>query len=322
VGTADECKNCGAPVAGRYCSACGQKADVRILSLGRFLADAIGDLYNLDSRMWRSLGTLTFKPGRLTHRYLEGQRARYTPPFRMYIVTSVAFFLAVSLIRFESRAPAEGPAAESVDAAVAAAPDDAGLTPIPGEDAAPEPAEPEVADDGAFKFTVDDGAWGCRLGGGLSPTARARLEAACRKIEADSGASFVRAFVDNVPVMMLVFIPIVAAIMNALYLFSRRKYVEHLLFFVHVHTFFFFTALITVLVARGAELATWLERPVRIVEIVAWGYFPVYLYLAMRYLYRQGHALTSVKYVALGGGYFLALMLTLLGMVLYTAMTL
>jgi hypothetical protein len=66
---------------------------VRILSLGRLLADAAGDLFNFDSRLWRSLGTLAFKPGRLTRSYIEGQRARYAPPFRMYVVTSVAFFL-------------------------------------------------------------------------------------------------------------------------------------------------------------------------------------------------------------------------------------
>ena len=73
----------------------------------------------------------------------------------------------------------------------------------------------------------------------MSPRLRARFEAACRKIEDDGGESFGRAFADNFSVMMLVFIPIVAAIMKVLYLFARRKYVEHLLFFLHVHTLFF-----------------------------------------------------------------------------------
>lgn len=150
---------------------------------------------------------------------------------------------------------------------------------------------------------------------------RARLEA-CRKIEADSGASFSRAFADNVPLMMLVFIPIVAAIMKILYLFARRKYVEHLLFFLHVHTFFFLTALITILVGRGADLAPWLEWPARIVGIVSWIYFFVYLYLAMRHVYGQGYALTAVKYVVLGATYFFAFMLTLVSMNVYTAVTL
>ena len=63
------------------------------------LADALGDLYSFDSRLWRSLVTLALKPGRLTSLYLEGQRARFTPPFRMYVVTSLVFFVAFSLVR-------------------------------------------------------------------------------------------------------------------------------------------------------------------------------------------------------------------------------
>src|SRR6478736_2879997 len=93
-----ECKNCGEPLAGRYCSACGQAADVRIPSFGGLVVDALGDVFNFDSRVWRSLATLV-RPGRLTARFLEGQRAKYTPPFRLYIVTSLVFFAVFSLGR-------------------------------------------------------------------------------------------------------------------------------------------------------------------------------------------------------------------------------
>jgi predicted amidophosphoribosyltransferase len=48
VTTPVDCPNCGSALAGAYCSACGQKADVRIVSLGQLLAEAIGDLYNFD----------------------------------------------------------------------------------------------------------------------------------------------------------------------------------------------------------------------------------------------------------------------------------
>jgi hypothetical protein len=60
----------------------------------------------------------------------------------------------------------------------------------------------------------------------------------------------------------------------------------------------------------------------RIASAVAWVYFPVYLYRAMRHVYRQGHALTAVKYVSLGFGYFVALLITLLGLFVVTVLTL
>jgi hypothetical protein len=312
VNAAAECKNCGAVLTGRFCSACGQSADVRIPSFGRMLANACDDVFDLDSRLWRSVACL-WMPGRLTSRFLEGRRAAYTPPFRMYVVASVAFFLIFSLTRPEPPEITVAPAAPSGGEAAAPAIDAAGVGP-------PAQAAPEQE---PIHLTVDEEGWSCNLGGErMNDWRRARLEAACRMIERDSGASFVRAFLDNIPLTMLVFIPIVAALMRVLYLFAGRKYVEHLLFFVHVHTFFFVVAAVTLLLSRLPALAPWLESPVRIVGWVVWTYFPIYLFAAMRHVYRQRYALTAVKYVLLGGGYFFAFLMTLLGLTIYTAMTL
>jgi hypothetical protein len=336
VTTAAECQNCGAALAGAYCSGCGQKGDVRVPTLGHVLADALAELSNFDSRIWRSLAALALRPGRLTLAYFAGQRMRYAPPFRMYIVTSVAFFLLFSLARltspsFDPEATAESidEAAASIDARVNAAVDaalgGAGTPsppmPRPSDERAPPQAEAaELAGLGISRD--DDGRWECQFDRDLEPRMRERLEAACRKIESDSGASFARAFADNVPLMMLVFIPLVAAIMKVLYLFARRKYVEHLVFFLHVHTFFFFSGVVVIVLGLAARWLPWLEGPVLLATIAAWIYFPIYVYLAMRRVYAQGHALTAVKYVMLGGSYFFAFLLTLLGLIVYTAVTL
>jgi len=311
-----ECKNCGATLVGPYCSECGQRADVHIASLGALVGDALGDLYNLDSRLWRSLLTLASKPGRMTSRYLEGQRAKYSPPFRMYVVSSVAFFVIFSLFRMGL--PAELLAGVENDQAPA------GTTGASGAAArvAKEVSASAPSDDASVHLTVDEHGWSCNLGAGPNGAFRERLEAACRKIESDNGASFVRAFVDHVPVMMLLFIPIIAVLMKALYLFSGRKYVEHVVFFLHTHSFFFVTAIATVLLGSAASLLPALEGPARILRSAAWIYFPVYFYLAMRHVYRQGYALTTVKYLLLGGGYAVCMVATLIGLVIYTAVTL
>src|SRR5690606_211897 len=51
-----------------------------------------------DSRVWRSLLPLWFKPGRLSRRYADGHRAPYIPPLRMYLFTSILAFLAFSFL--------------------------------------------------------------------------------------------------------------------------------------------------------------------------------------------------------------------------------
>lgn len=303
---------------------------MRILSLPAFIRDVVGDLYNVDARIWRSLGTLAFKPGRLTRRYLEGQRAKYTPPFRMYVVTSIVFFLIFALVRSETQpqpaagAPTEASIDAAVDAAVAARLEDAGLAPEPPEIPALDPPEPDATtEDQRFGITADDdGNWRCGLDDDMSPRLRTRFEAACRKLVDEGGESFGRAFADNFSVMMLVFIPVVAGIMKVLYLFARRKYVEHLLFFLHAHTLFFLLALIAVVLDYAQTRAPVLEWPVWLINAALLIYFPVYLFVAMRHVYRQSYALTTVKYVALGGSYFMAFVFMLLAMIVYTALTL
>ncbi|HUD96712.1 MAG TPA: DUF4286 family protein, partial [Woeseiaceae bacterium] len=93
AGSKESCRNCGTPLTGQYCSRCGQRARSRLISIWELVRDAIGDLFELDSRLWQTLIPLVFSPGSLTRDYLTGRRARFMPPFRTYLVLSVVFFL-------------------------------------------------------------------------------------------------------------------------------------------------------------------------------------------------------------------------------------
>src|SRR5215469_10963942 len=90
------CDNCGAAVSGHYCAACGQRLEAPLQSLWHFTREATEDLTHTDSRLWRTLGALLFRPGYLTREFLAGRRARYLPPVRLYLVISVLFFLWAS----------------------------------------------------------------------------------------------------------------------------------------------------------------------------------------------------------------------------------
>ena len=235
----------------------------------------------------------------------------------MYVVTSLTFFVVFSLVR--SWAPAEAPdgAEQPADETAAVSVQPEAAEPADGVVTDAVPAEQQ-----SFGIVIDDDDLECTFNPSrVSPAVRERLEAACERVEESNAESFNREFADNFPVTMLVFIPIVAAIMKLLYLFTRRKYVEHLLFFLHVHTFFFVVALATVLLSGLLAFAPAAKFTVPIVGAAAGLYFFVYLYRAMREVYAQGHGLTAVKYVVLGGSYFAAAVLTLLGAVIFTAFT-
>ncbi len=90
------CHDCGAPLTGPYCAACGQKDQEKIVPFGHLLHEVFHDLAHLDARFLRTLGAL-LKPGLLTEEYLAGRRTRWYPPFRLYLMVSLVFFALAAL---------------------------------------------------------------------------------------------------------------------------------------------------------------------------------------------------------------------------------
>src|SRR5690348_17620300 len=91
------CANCGQPLAGEYCAACGQRHEPHVHTVGHFVGEAFESISHADSRLWRTLLYLLTKPGYLTREFFAGRRVRYLPPFRLYLVISVLFFVVIGL---------------------------------------------------------------------------------------------------------------------------------------------------------------------------------------------------------------------------------
>jgi hypothetical protein len=344
------CLNCGARLHGQYCGQCGQRASSRLISLWELMRDAFGDLFELDSRLWRTLVPLLARPGKLTRDYLEGRRARYMPPFRMYLVLSVVFFVVaffdprddLSLL-FEPE-PEPEPTPEQVEDADAAL-EEAAAT-IDQLEAAGTLTEEQAKaartaihedDDDRDSFTLfgdgtDDGfnirfdeetgkcvatgvdklpEWMQRR---LTPQ---RLEEICERVAADEGKTLFSLLLDKIPIALIVLLPVMALVLKGLYPLSRRYFVEHLLFFVHFHAFFFLILTLEILFSRVADMI-FIPTPLAVLVVVAASlYVPVYLYKAMRTVYGQGHILTFIKYLALVVAYVIGASFTMMGAFLF-----
>jgi len=143
-----------------------------------------------------------------------------------------------------------------------------------------------------------------------------RLKEMCERIAADEGKTLGALLLDNIPVALIVLLPFMALVLKGLYPLSRRYFVEHLLFFVHFHAFFFLILTLQVLFSRLGTMI-FLPEPIVILTLVAASlYIPVYLYKAMRRVYGQGHLLTATKYVVLVVTYFFGAMFTMMGALL------
>jgi hypothetical protein len=167
--------------------------------------------------------------------------------------------------------------------------------------------------------TVDD-AWVDSVPCGAE--IHAELLTTCEKILADRGEAFRNALAEDIPLMMIFFLPLLAVSMKVLYLFSRRYYVEHLLFFVHYHAFGFLLLTLLTLSDEVAESFPVLETANK---LVFWGglvYLFIYLFQAMRRVYGQGRLVTGIKYFVLSFCYVVFLALSFTGTAVYTALTL
>jgi len=95
-GGSESCANCGAPLEGPYCFVCGQYDDDLRRPVWTLAAEVVEGLFSVDGRVWRTVPPLVVQPGVMTRRYLDGERARFVPPFRLYLVASLIFFLVVA----------------------------------------------------------------------------------------------------------------------------------------------------------------------------------------------------------------------------------
>jgi hypothetical protein len=89
----EPCRNCGGPVDEKYCPKCGQLAASFHRPIWSLMGETIADTFTLDGRLAKTVPVLLLRPGRLTKSYTEGKRARYVPPFRMFLLASLLFYL-------------------------------------------------------------------------------------------------------------------------------------------------------------------------------------------------------------------------------------
>ncbi len=96
------CLNCGTALIGEFCHACGQNGHVHktLTSIGH---DLLHGVFHFEGKLWRTLPMLVRRPGSLTRRYIDGERARFVSPLAMFL-----FFVFLMFATFHSSGGDEG----------------------------------------------------------------------------------------------------------------------------------------------------------------------------------------------------------------------
>ena len=332
------CLNCGTPLTGAHCTACGQASDVHVLSMKEVAGDVTHSLLHLDSRVWRTLRLLVLKPGALTREFIAGRHQRYLPPFRLYLAVSILFFALSALLPDSNFLNVNGAGEEVVAPAKVETPDEAPPA------ARPAAKEPNAAV-GAAAQELSEEVRREMVAAGIDPSdvetlAKSRdtcefdvppfdskdlevpLKRACEQIRADGGARLAERFTSNAPKLMFIFLPLMAAVPLLFYWWPRRLYAEHLVLFLHNHAFTFLLIGAMEVVNAVSELKLPFIGVVGFLNLLLFLYLPWYVFRSMRVVYGQGRWLTLVKFFFLTAIYFTLLGITMFAGLVYSMMQL
>lgn len=135
----------------------------------------------------------------------------------------------------------------------------------------------------------------------------------------DNEAEFKKQFYRNLPKMMFLFLPLIALLLKVFYIRSRRLFVEHFIFTLHLHSLFFVIMLLLMLVLTAAKLLPGLG-PLKdhAGSVVGW-YVTIYFFLALKFFYRQSWLKTGLKFCLLFISYFIAMGVTMAAALVLTA---
>ncbi len=286
------CPNCDADAPHEFCARCGQPQRDRLrVSLRTLAAETVEELTELDGRFATTLRLLVTRPGRLTTEYLAGRRARYVRPLRLYLTTSVLFFVAFA-IGSRGVEPRAGERTTVLGIHIS--------EPVVSDDgtppAAPAPAAPDAGltvggdpEDSRVERAVED-----------------RMARFARQSQAEQVRTVVDAMQRHVPKAFFVLVPLSALLLHAVHWRRGMSYAEHLIFALHVHAFGFLIMAPAVLlpaVARGIE------------DTIAGLWLAGYTFVALRRTYGGSRLATAARLAVIGPVYMTAVVMGLLGVV-------
>ncbi len=226
--TLSTCPNCGFSLAGaapeppRYCARCGQETVLHPPSVAEFFHEFVGHYVALEGALWHTLRLLLLKPGQLTKEYLAGRRQRYVLPLRLYLSASFLFFLVAKFapsdeqfvfVRLHDGKPQVVAASSASASAPASVASWAAMPPLCGSSAR-----------------------------GACGWLERKMDASRQELEADperASAEFKAHFLAKAPYAMFFMLPVFAAVLALAYRGRRMRFGEHLVFCMHLMSFWF-----------------------------------------------------------------------------------
>jgi len=287
------CLNCGTYLSedDLFCSHCGQKRLEREdMSFRHLIGDSFLDYFHFDSKFFRTILPLLYRPGWLTLEYMKGRRKSYVEPFKLFLVISVIYFL---LLPFSKDEPEN-------------------LSPTRSESNIQQPAKKTGLSKTSFSLN----------GVSLSKSGRDSIKneidsiglkgyvekhfakesiwtkvfiKQVLKIMLSTGQSLITVLEHTASKLIFLFIPVFAALLKLFYIRRKRLYFEHLIFSLHLHAFIFLLFILYLLIE--------LIFPLNIFFIIM--IILIYGFIALKKYYGQAFGKTLAKMLLISLSYLI-----------------
>ena len=299
----EACANCGAILRGRFCHACGQSADLRKRSILHLAIEAFEGLFHWDGRLARTLPLLFLRPGRLARDLIDGRLARYTPPFRTFLVSLLLYIFAAEAAVHHLRAEGD----LNLNLPAAEAPASAGAKPV----APPAPEKgPLLEVTRSLKSNdVEVNLSALGLGEGWEQRVKSGL-----RIAAENPGYFLVALFGWAHRLAFLLLPITAALLTMLYIGRRGIFVyDHILVASNLLSFTLLTNALGLVLPASVS-------PFWFLFLAVWT--PVNMYQTLRGAYGSTRLGAAFKTLILWQGGLLTFGLLLIGLLALTVIQL
>jgi hypothetical protein len=302
--SAGQCDNCYTLLQGDFCHQCGQEKKSYIRNVSGVVTEFFGEFSNWDTRVWRTLLPLWFRPGFLSRRYVDGHRVPYVPPLRLYLFTSVIAFLIFARLLPDTKVNTMTP---EVSVVQPGQPTEQGrkiwsdvITEVQRDI---EQEQQQTPFDSKLSFLSDQG--------------QKEFDAKLDAIIANPKLA-INKFFSLAPQMMFLLLPLFALLLKLLYIRSNRYYMEHLIVALHSHSFILQMSVFYLALSLLPAYINWpwLATIVSRLAEVAFLWMPLYLLLCQKFYYRQSWGKTLLKFWLTSSLYMVLAMSAFTGLII------
>ncbi len=341
----NNCLNCGTLLQGKFCHNCGQENLEIKESFGHVVNHAVSDYFHFDHQFFYTLKPLLLKPGKLTIEYLKGRRTSYLHPIKMYIFISLVYFLllfkpnhntntttakAVSKSEVSDKAKKEidkNPTLTSaqkkqIQTQLKTSLPRNVITPVPGFNINEEPDNEKLTNKGdstllqyqstqrKLPANERDGFW--------KRLVNERILWYKDKYGKNATEHFGEELQHNMPKMMFVLLPLFALVVKIAFWKNHKYYVEHLIYAIHLHCFFFLLSGLILIInlmlpESWSAVSDWLNAGL-------FFYTVYYIYRSLRVIYQRSRWRTISKMIGISIMYLIAYVVCIIGLIITVAM--